>query len=587
MKERFFQLLLTMTLVTFAADYSNKSLAPFAADCRNKHSATLVLKNGVVYTMDKKNAISSAIAIVNDRIRYVGTDCGARHYIGKDTKVIDLAGKMILPGFIDSHIHACQEQDIKLFQVYLVDVEQTIESYQAAVKNYGEKNPNARAIIGFGYQLGVFGDAGPAKGMLDVIIQDKPVALIDISHHAYWVNSKALELANITRETIPPQGGTIVKDEYGEPTGYLIDCGDLLKNIFDAAQITPEQYKIAFTQFEKECTEKGITAISSFQTDLPNVVIWETMADFIKNNEMTLRTNFAYYMSPGDDANMVVQAMRDGQKYGSDYLKISTVKMLGDGIIEGKTAYLLEPYAPEAGMPPDYRGNPLWQNDELKKAVTAIDKAGFSIQIHTIADGSSRQALDAFEYAFQQNGIRDARHSMVHVTYIDKADIPRMSQLGVIAAMQPIWCYKDPIFSSLERQMLGPERFSQMYALKDMLDAGIVMTGSADNPVTPDYRPLAGIETGVTQGCPYPDCQNNEEYIRNAAQALSVMDMVRMYTINGAKQMHMEKEIGSIEVNKKADLVVLAQDITKISPQDISETEVVHTIFNGKVIFSK
>lgn len=283
----------------------------------------------------------------------------------------------------------------------------------------------------------------------------------------------------------------------------------------------------------------------------------------------------------------MIQALRDGQQYASDMQSITTVKTMVDGVPEGKTAYLLKPYAKEAGMPADYKGNSMWNDDHLRKFVAAIDKAGFRVHIHAMGDGGVHQVLDAIENAYNQNGKRDGRHIIAHATLVDKPDVARMAKLGVYGAMQPIWFYKDPMFSTLEKQMFGEERFKNEYAIKDMLDAGIIMTGSADAPVTPDDRPLVGIEVGVTQSSPYPDHQNDPEYVRDANQRVSVLDMLRMYTINGAKEMSMEKIIGSIEVGKKADMVVLGQDITKIKPQDIAETEIINTIFSGKIIYAK
>ncbi|MBR0597313.1 amidohydrolase [Sinanaerobacter chloroacetimidivorans] len=547
-------------------------------------TATLVLKNGAVYTMDDKDTVAAAVAVHDDKIIYVGNDMEAERYIGKDTVVINLEGKMVAPGFVDGHIHAASEQVAKMYCVYLADTEPTIDAYQTALREFAEKNPEAPIIFGLNFQINAFDD-GPTKEMLDQIVSDKPVVIADTSYHAFWLNSQALKEIGVTKETKTPAGGRIVRDSHGEPTGYLIDCQELWRPLEESLIITPDQYMEAFQMLEKESMAKGITAVNSLGVELSGEVLWKTISDYAKTGRMTLRTNYSLNMAPEDDVNEVIKTMRNGQQYVSDLLNVTVVKLFTDGVVEGKTAYLLDPYAPETGLPADFRGEPIWEDDELKKAIAAIDKAGFQVHIHAIGDGAACQSLDAIEYAFNQNGKREARHTLTHLTIIHHDDILRMGEMGVIAAMQPIWFYKDPLFSEFDRQMLGEERFWQMYAIRDMLDAGILMTGSSDSPTTPDNRPLAGIETAVTQCSPYEEERYDESYVRNPDQRVTVLEMLKVYTINGAKQMFMDKLIGSIEIGKKADMVILEEDITHIRPQGISETKVICTIFDGKIIY--
>lgn len=554
---------------------------------RNGFDATLVLKNGVIHTMDGQDTVVSAVAVFHDKIIYAGNDEGAVTYIGKDTKVVDLEGKMAVPGFVDGHIHAASEQVDRLYHLYLAGVDPTVASYQAALADFAAKHREEKVIYGSNFQINAFEENGPTKEMLDRIVSDRIVFISDSSFHAFWLNSRALAEIGVTRDTETPAGGRIARDEKGEPTGYLVDCQELWEPLLELLVVTPEQYLEAFKLFQRESAEKGITAVNSMGVELWGKTLWKTISDYAKTGEMTLRASYALNMTPEDDAAEVIETMRDGQQYRSELLQVNTVKLFADGVVEGRTAYLLESYAPEAGLPEGFRGEPIWSDDALDAAVTAIDRAGFQVHIHAIADGAARQALNSIERAFGKNGMRDARHSLTHLTLVSSEDIERMGRLGVIAAMQPVWFYNDPLFSGFDRQMLGEERFNRMYALRDMVEAGVVITGSSDSPATPDNRPLIGMETAVTRCSPYGEEKYDADYVRNPAQAVSVLEMLKAYTINGAKAMSMEPLIGSIEVGKKADLVVLGKDITKVDPREISDIPIDCTIFDGRIVYRR
>lgn len=554
-----------------------------ASSEKQKVTATLVLKNAVVYTMDDRSTTAEAVAVRDDQIIYVGSNEGLEQYIGKETEIMDLKEKVIIPGFVDAHIHQPMEQIFQLYTLNLADTEPSIQEYQKSLKRFAEMNPDLNTILGTGFSISAFDEDGPHKEYLDVIVGDRSVILVDTSVHTRFANSKAMERNGITRDTEPPAGGKIYKSEDGELTGFFSDCPSFFPEFYDlVSSLTEEQYLQAFKQFEKDCAIKGITAIQGATGG-----DWIMISDLASKNDINLRVNLAHVMEPGEDVSKVIQILNEGQQYVSDFQKITTVKIFYDGVTEGGTALLLEPYDPESSMPADYIGTPRWETDKLKAALAAIDKAGYQVHVHAIGDGAARQVLDAIEYAFEKNGKRDARHTITHLDLIEKEDIARMGKMGVIAAMQPIWFYKNPTYWELELKMLGQERFERMYAVKDMLDAGVILTGSADNPIIPDNRPLFGIETGVTRCSPYEDEKGKKELKRNQDQCLTALDLLRAYTINGAKQIGMETIIGSLEPGKKADIVVLDQDILKVQPEDISRTNIIHTIFNGNVIFTR
>lgn len=549
-------------------------------------SATLVLRGGVIQTMDDDRSTATAIAVENDKIVYVGDDAGVEEYIGDATEVIELGGQMVLPGFVDSHIHPASGWVADMFNCNLASVEPTEEAYLKALKDYADANPDIPVIIGERFQINAFGDLGPSKEALDEIIPDRPVIISDTSGHATWCNSKTLEICGITEATPDPEGGKIYRNEDGSLRGYFADAF-LFEKVEEMGATTLEQFEEAWMNWQAEANSYGITSFSGGSDGNPDK--WEMVDNLLKEGKLTLRANMPYGPTPDDSSEEALQKILDtleeGQKYNSDYQVVRTVKIFIDGVVEGRTGVLLEPYADVADMAADYRGIPIWTQENVDRLIEAVDGAGYAMHMHTIADGSVRMGIDAIEKAIEANGTEGSRHVLTHITIMDPTDIPRMAELGIIASMQPIWFYRDPFFSQLEEQMLGTERFNRMYVIKDMVDAGIIMTGSADYSVLPDYRPLIGIETGTTQCSPYEGEDTDPAYIRNADQAVSLMTMLEAYTVNGAYQMGMEDKIGSLEVGKLADMVVLEKDLFDIELQEISDVQIMRTILGGKTVF--
>lgn len=555
-------------------------------------AATKVYRGGIIQTMDDDRSTATAIAILDDKIVYVGDDAGVEAFIGEGTEITELDGKMILPGFIDSHIHGASGWIADMYQCNLANVDATEEAYLAAIKKFADANPELEVLIGQSFQVNVFGDNGPSKEALDSVVPDRPMVISDTSQHSTWANSKAIEMAGITAKTPDPEGGKIYHNSDGSVSGYFADCF-LFGDIYAKGATTLEQYEAAWMNWQKEANSFGITAFSDGGMlngiDFKPEERWEMVDRLEDEGTLTLRANMSIIPTPNDASDEaianIIKTYDDCQKYASDYQVVRTVKAFVDGVVEGRTGFLLEPYDAAAGTEAGYRGVPIWTQENLDKLVAAVDAAGYKIHIHAIADGSTRMGIDAIEKALQANKTEDSRHVITHITLIDPTDIPRMATNGIVAAMQPTWFYRDPWFSQLEEQMLGSERFARMYVIKDMLDAGIVMTGSADYNVLPDYRPLTGIEAGTTQCSPYEGQDTDPAYIRNVDQAATLMQMLEAYTRNGAYQMGLEDKIGSLEVGKLADLVVLDKDLFSIELKDIAETKVVETVLGGKLVY--
>ncbi|USK42105.1 amidohydrolase [Cytobacillus oceanisediminis] len=548
--------------------------------------ASLVLENGKVYTMEEDQPLAEAVAIKDGEIQFVGSSSDAEKYVGEDTEVIDLEGKMVSPGFMDGHTHPPGLWTSKLFEVYLAELE-SHEEYVQAVADFREKNPKAKIITGDGWVNGPYEQAdgtnpGPKKEDLDAVVSDIPVMLYSIDKHSVWVNSKALEIAGITKDTVVPKGGMIERNPDGSPRGVLREGAmDLLADVQALSNLTDEQYKEAILEFQKEMHSFGMTGVMNMSGGDRSLKV---LNELEKEGKLTMRVANAIVFGPETQPEEAVAKIQDaGKKYNSDWLSVNTVKLFADGVTEGKTALFVEPYTKNAGMGSHHHGDANWKEDTFNKMVSKLDKEDIQVHIHAIGDGAVKMGLDALELAKKENEEHNSRHTITHISAIQDSDISRMANLGVIASLQPFWFYKDQYYD-LEKAMIGEKRALAMYPAREMWDAGVTIASSSDYPPTPDYRPLNAIETGATRNSPYPEEQDTD-LVRNPDQALTVKEMLQSYTKNVAYQIYRENDLGSLKAGKKADMVVLGEDLTNIEPKNISETSIVYTIVDGKIVF--
>lgn len=556
-------------------------------------AATLVVMNAVVYTMDEAGTMATAVAVSGDEIVYVGDDAGAEAYIGEDTEVIDAGGMMVTPGFINGHDHIASAELEAKTTLSLFYLEPDLEVYTAAVQEYADANPDFEIISVGGMDLKAYGNAIPNNDWVNNVVTDKPIDVVDQSFHGSLLNDVAIEMCGITDETPTPDGGEIYRYPDGSITGYFSDCRGISSALPPIPELTDEQWLEAYEEYEAMCNSLGMTGSHDGGS---SDGVMALLSAHGAAGEMSMRFNIPLRSIDGVEvdnsysaeyANMLVEKLDEAQALENDFLQISGIKTIIDGVPEGKSALLIDPYAPEAEMAADYVGPKYCTQEEMSEFVSILDKAGYQVLIHAMGDGGCRVAVNAFTNALDTNGMRDARHTIIHATLMDPGDIIKAGEYGIYAGMQPVWFYVEPQFGALELQMFGEERFWREYVTRDMVDAGMTITGSADYSVTPDLAPLTGIECGVTQGSPYPGQQGDPSFVRNADQVLTVMEMLQVYTINAAKQTFMDDIAGTLEVGKKGDMVILAEDITKIDPLNIAETEIVYTIFGGEVVYSK
>jgi len=541
-------------------------------------AADRVLRNGAVYTVDPARSWAEAVAIKDGKIIYVGSNDGVGEHVGLGTEVIDLEGKMVLPGFVDSHMHPPGAALTEAVSVFLFD-RSSLEGYLDAVRDYVAQNPGKTAIRGAGWTNTLFPPTGPRKEDLDKIVPDLPVALNSEDFHSLWVNSAALEMAGITRDTPDPEGGIIERDpETGEPNGTLREsAANLVSAIMP--RYTAEEMDVGLLDFQKVAASEGVTMVHAAAVSLDGEEV--TPEDFKrleKSGEMAMRFRGSLHISPDIELETIARYVEERANHTGPLFQLNAVKIFVDGVVEGVTAYLLEPYAHR----PDYYGELLWDPDHLNEVCAAFDKEGFQLHIHAIGDAAVRVTLDAIEHAQKVNGKRDSRGFITHIQLVADEDKPRFKQLGVIGAPQPFWFQKGDYYEQLEVPYLGQERADNEYPMQSLIDAGAMMASSSDYEVTVPFTPVVGIEQGVTrleQGVMDPD------QVLGPHERTSLEDMIASFTINGAYVNFLEDVTGSLEVGKLADVIVLDRNLFEIPETEISEAKVLLTLFEGREVF--
>ena len=552
----------------------------------------LVLKNAVVYTIDDAWTIASAVAIKGDTIMAVGSDADMEAFVGPDTEVMDLGGQMLMPGFMNGHDHVASEQEFDLGSLMLNSVtdEIDLDVYMQLIHEYVDANPGLPYYDIGGFDLRAWPNSAPDNQRLNEEFPDSPIYGTDVSGHGNIVNQALLDLAGVDENTPVTQGGTVYHYEDGTLNGYFSDAFDMFINLPALPGPTDEQLIEAFEKFQALANSYGITGFHDGGNDEDKVRLYHSYSE---TGDMSLRLSLPIWARPAEvdpkELPAVTLDILDRcQAFSNDFIHVNSAKTAIDGVPEGKSAFMLEPYAPTAGVDPDFRSYPKWESqDDLNEFVKTLNAAGYSVLIHTMGDGGAHMDVEAFEYSYNANGenFGTKRNTIIHATIIDPDDIVRCGKMGIFNGTQAVWFYVDPQFGALELQMFGEERFNREYNMRTRLDAGMFMTSSADYFVTPDFIPLHSIQCGVTQGSPYPGEAGDPSFVRNADEGVTVEEMMKCHTIWCARQMGMDDILGTIEVGKKADFVVLDQDLTKVDPLKIAEINVVYTIFGGKVVY--
>jgi len=545
-----------------------------------KEKADVVLTNGYIYTVDAKRTVAEAMAIKGDTIVYVGTNAGVKKWIGDSTRVIDLQGQLVLPGLIDSHAHATSGVS-DIYEVSLYGIG-SLEEYQQTIADFLAGPPGLVSLQGAGWINAVFGEHGPTAAMLDAVAKDIPVVLYSEDYHSAWVNTKALEIAGITRDTLDPAGGIIERDADNNPLGTLRESAmNLVAGVIPP--YTTAQLIEGLTYFQDFAHSLGMTTVYIPSLPSGDATGLQALHDFEASGNMTIRFPTAMGVNPEDDLSIVDKIVAARNAEAGGYFEIVAAKIFMDGVLEGMTAYLEKPYL----VRPDYRGELLWDPQKYNEMCAALDKAGIQIHVHSIGDAATRITLDGFAYARQQNGNRDSRNMVTHLQLVNQADIKRFADLGVIAVPQPYWFVVDTYYNQAV-EYVGQELADQQYPMKSFFDNGVTVASASDYPVSWPPDPMLAIEIGITRTVP----EGSEIYVDpdytkalNSAEDVTVEQMIASFTINGAYAAFKENEIGSLEVGKKADFIVLDQNVLTIDPKQIHNTTVLLTFFEGQEVY--
>jgi predicted amidohydrolase YtcJ len=554
------------------------TLAASACQAAKPAMADLVLTNGIIYTMDKQRTVAQALAVKDGVIVYVGDKAGAQRLVGKDTRVIDLKGKLVLPAFVDSHSHATSGVS-EIYEVSLYGLE-SMDAYQQAIQDFVQARPDLQGMQGAGWINALFGPHGPAKDILDEIVPNIPAVLYSEDYHSVWVNSKALEMAGITKSTPDPEGGLIERDADGNPSGALREsAADLVADVIPPYTVDQEIEGLKY--FQKMANSYGMTTV--YVPSVSEGVDLQALHDLDQSGQMTIRFPAAALVEANSDSSIVEKLARLREQEKGGRFEIIAGKIFIDGVLESSTAYLEEPYLHK----PDSRGELLWDPQKYNEMCAALEEAGFQIHVHAIGDAAVRIALDGLAYSRRQNGDRGLRPMITHLQIVNSDDIARFARLKVIAVPQPYWFVVDTYYTQAV-EYIGQERADRQYPMKSFLDNGVIVASSSDYPVTLPPNPLLAIELGVTRAVPADsDVYVDPDPARALAPAerVTVADMIASFTINGAYAAFLEDEIGSLEIGKKADLIVLDQNILKIEPSKIHNTVVLLTFFEGQEVY--
>lgn len=551
-------------------------LAPLVAAPAPEPAADLLLTGGRVWTADPSRPWAEAVGVRDGRVVFVGHDAEAARLKGPKTKTIALRGRLVTPGFEDAHLHLMSGAR-NLERVDLAE-ETTLAGLQERIRRFAEANPKSPWVVGRGWVYGSFPGGLPTREQLDAIVPDRPAYMDCYDGHTGWANSKALALAGITKDTKDPVNGTIVRDpKTGEPTGALKEAaGSLVEEL--VPEPTAERHYALLLQALALLNGKGITAVQDAGWNAEEVTRFLPLLEKARaEGKLTVRTRLTVSISPGDPATGLAEAVRLRDRCRDGAIVFGGVKGYVDGVIEAHTAAMLAPYsdAPAFGA-----GTPRWEQAALDRAVAEADRAGLQVWLHAIGDRGIRTALDAYEAAAKQNGPRDRRHRVEHVEAIAPADVPRFAALGAVASMQPLHANPDQNNETVWSRNVGPERATRGFAWRLIERSGGRLAFGSDWPVvTPDvFRGLyCAVARKTREGKPAGGWQPQ--------LAVSVDSALRHYTIDAAWAGFGETERGSIRVGKRADLVVLSRDILAAPPEEILQTRVLLTLFEGRPVW--
>ncbi|RAJ38467.1 hypothetical protein K353_04404 [Kitasatospora sp. SolWspMP-SS2h] len=539
------------------------------------HAATadLVFTGGPVHTVDPVRPYATSVAVRGDRVLAVGHD-EVRDLVGPATEVVDLRGRLLVPGFQDAHVHPVGA-GVEAGQCDLSGATDPAEC-AARIRAYADAHPDRPWITGGGWSMESFPGGTPDRHLLDTLVPDRPVYLVNRDHHGAWANTRALELAGLDRRTPDPADGRIEREADGTPGGTLQEGAmRLVADHVPAA--TADEQLAGLLHAQAVLHGYGVTAwqdaLLGAHASTPDAAPVYRRA--VREGLLTARVRGALWWEPSGGLGQLPELLRRREEFTLGGLNAHTVKIMQDGIAENGTAALLGPYLDACGCASGNSGLSFVDPRELAEVVTALDAEGFQVHFHALGDRAVREALDAVEAALRANGRRDNRHHLAHLQVVDPADVPRFRALGATANVQALWAAHEPQMDELTIPFLGRDRAARQYPFADLVRSGATLAAGSDWPVSsPD--PIAALHTAVNRHQP-----GSDRPVFLPEQRIPLHTALAAYTAGSAHVNHLD-DTGTITPGKLADLAVLDRDVFARPAEEIALARVLETFVGGR-----
>ncbi|MEH6584189.1 MAG: amidohydrolase [Halioglobus sp.] len=541
-------------------------------------AADIVYTNGKIYTVNETQPWAEAVAIKDGKFVAVGSAADVKAMAGEGTEVVDLGGQFVMPGLVDTHTHPF-DSAFQILDQLVLDDPQTLQDIQQQVLAYSEANPDKEWILGLSWPKGMFPGENPHRSMLDAVIPDTPICLMDQGGHANWCNTKALEITGIMDPGFEiPAKGIVERDEAGVPSGTIRETTiGHVKNFTPKA--SPELYAQAIDYVQDLFVRNGVTAHRTAEGDENDLIALKAKADA---NEIKLHwavgMNVNFAQSTYTIEERMQQIANRGQ-YASEFVNPNFAKIFLDADVSGYGIWMLEPFP---GTEDNY-GEPAVEVEDLNRWTAEFDQQGISVQYHAVGSASIAAVADALELAAEANGGKlKTRHYPDHNGFPTARDLERFARLTGLVGYAPYFAFEFPGIHASYAEFLGAEALGKLQPARDTIDAGAMIgTGTDFSSLPQDPWPL--LEGMVHRRNPW--VPESESTPNNASQAITLEEAIKVYTLWGAHALLAEDNIGSIEAGKYADFVVLDRNLLEITIDDIDSTEVLKTVFSGKVVY--
>ena len=543
-------------------------------------AADLVLRGGSVHTVDPGKPYAEAVAVRAGRIAAVGSNREVDAWIGRRTRVVELRGRSLLPGFQDAHCHPCTS-GLDQLRCDLLDIHPAPAVYRA-IATYVDAHRDDPWIIGSGWHMADFPAGVPHRRDLDAVVGDRPAYLENRDGHSAWVSTRALELARIDASTPDPEGGRIEREPDGTPTGALHEAAmDLVLDLVPPA--TPDEVERGLLAAQRYFHSLGITGWQDASVRPTCQAAYEALAG---RGQLSARVVGAMTFEAGWDVD-AIEGLVERRAHGPiGRFAATSVKLFLDGVLETFTGALLDPYlgrdggGPDRGGSADGRGMLVHEPEVLRRVVIALDSAGLQVHMHAIGDRAVREGLDAVEAALAANGPTDGRHQLAHVQVIQPVDVARFAPLGVIANGQPLWACHEPQMDVLTIPFLGPDRTAMQYPFGSLVRAGARLAFGSDWGVS-TANVFDEMHVAVERSSPDPGVA--EPFLPE--EAVSLEQAVHAFTLGAAFANHLDDRTGSITPGKLADVVVVDRDLFDRAAGQIADCRAIATFVEGAAVF--